>query len=72
LVQCHNDQFVDLCALQENKGFLTRKIGQKVSQMTPIRLEQGAILDQAILIGSFWLVFFIEFFYYRFYSSTIF
>ncbi len=36
LVQCHNDQFVDLCALQENKAFFIEKFGQKVPQMTPI------------------------------------
>ncbi len=36
---------------QENKVFLTGKIGLKVPQMTLVRLDQGAILNKLFSIG---------------------
>jgi hypothetical protein len=40
-------------SLQENKVFFIGKIGQKVSQMAPIQLDQGAILDKSFWTQSF-------------------
>jgi len=53
--------------LQENATFLTRKIGQKVPQLSPCQTQSKCHLKQvnfdlAILIGSFWLVFLTRFF----------
>jgi hypothetical protein len=45
-------------SLQKTKVFFTRKIGQKVPQMAPIQLDQGAILVKSFWTRSFWFSFF--------------
>ncbi len=48
---------------KKKKGFLIRKIGQKVHQMAHVQFDEGAILDKSFLTQLFWLGFFGWFFY---------
>jgi hypothetical protein len=50
---------MQLTSTTRKQGVFISKIGQKVPQMPPIQLDQGAILDKSFstwpfLLGSFW------------------